>query len=132
MSLFTVQDRQSTNHIRTYGKPSQSEFTVVKVDAYNGINAYLSELSDTCIKSVEDIIKYNDDNNGTEGANPGDHQAFLSGQVRSYVMYEGSTNSFLRTTFEKSANPKARGMRLTCKLWNTHRQSPAQKASTPL
>ena len=48
--------RQSTDHIRTYGKPSQSEFTVVKVDAYNGINAYLSELSDTCIKSVEDIM----------------------------------------------------------------------------
>ena len=59
---------------------------MVKVDAYNGINAYLSELSNTCIKSVEDIIKYNDENSGTEGAYPGDHRAFTSGQAGPYVM----------------------------------------------
>ena len=73
---------QSADRIRAYGKPSESEFTVVKVDAYNGINAYLSELSDTCIKSVEDIVQYNENNSGTEGAYLGDHQAFPSGQVR--------------------------------------------------
>ena len=104
---------------------------MVKVDAYNGINAYLSELSDTCIKSVEDIIQYNENNSGTEGAYPGDHQAFPSGQVRSRVTYRGSTNLFIRTIFEKFAIHKGRGTRLTCKPWNIHRQSPAQRASTP-
>lgn len=103
---------------------------MVKVDAYNGINAYLSELSDTCIKSVEDIVRYNDNNSGTEGAYQGGHQAFPSGQVRSCVMNEGSANSFIRTIFEKFAIHKAGGMRLICKLWNTHRRSPAQRALT--
>lgn len=74
---------KSTDCVGTYGKPSQSEFTVVKVDAYKGINAYLSELSDTCVKSVEDIVSYNDDNGSTEGVYPGDHQGFLLGQVGS-------------------------------------------------
>lgn len=54
---------------------------MVKVDAYNDINAYLPRLSNNPIRSVEDIIKYNDENTGTEGAYPGDHRAFSSGQV---------------------------------------------------
>ena len=128
-SIF--KDVQSTKYIRTYGEPSQSEFTVVKVDAYNGINAYLSELSDTCIKSVEDIIQYVEKNSGTEGAYPGDHQAFPSGLVKSDVTYKGSTNGLIRTIFEKFAVHEARGTRLTCELWSTHRQSPAQRVSTP-
>ena len=64
----------------TLGKPSESEFTVVKVDAYNGINAYLSELSGTSMRSLDDVIEYNDENSGTEGANPGDHAAYPTGQ----------------------------------------------------
>ena len=68
------------NLSREQGEPDQSEFTVVKVDAYNGIKAYLSDLEGTDIKSVEDIIAYNKANTGTEGANPGDHPAFPSGQ----------------------------------------------------
>ena len=87
---------------------------MVKVDAYNGINAYLSELSDTGIKSVEDIVQYNEDNTGTEGAYPGDHQAFPYGQVRLRVTYKGSTDGFIRTIFEEFANYMARGTRLTC------------------
>ncbi|KAL9099056.1 MAG: hypothetical protein Q9163_005385 [Psora crenata] len=63
-----------------YGKASESEFTVVKVDAYNGINKYLSNLSATEIRSVEDIIDFNNRNRGTEGAQAGDHPAFPSGQ----------------------------------------------------
>ncbi len=51
------------------------------------MNAYLSELSNTSIKSVEDIIEYNDNNTGTEGAEPGDHLAFMTGQVSSYIQY---------------------------------------------
>lgn len=65
----------------TYGKPSESEFSVVKVEAYNGINSYLSELSGTPMKSLEDVIEYNEENSGTEGAKPDDHPAFPTGQV---------------------------------------------------
>jgi len=61
---------------------------VAKVDAYNNINAYLSELSNTSIKSVEDIIEYNKNYTGTEGAEPGDHPAFMSGQVSSDVLWK--------------------------------------------
>lgn len=65
----------------TYGKPSESEFSVVKVEAHNGINSYFSELSGTSMKTLEDIIEYNQENHGTEGAQPGDHPAFPTGQV---------------------------------------------------
>lgn len=68
---------------RELGEPSRSEFTVIKVEAYNGINAYLSELSNTDIKSFEDILEFNRENTGTEGARPGDHPAFATGQVSS-------------------------------------------------
>ena len=70
-----------TECCREHGVPQRSEFSVVKVDAYNGINAYLSELSGTSTRTVEDIIAYNTENRGTEGASPGDHAAFPSGQV---------------------------------------------------
>lgn len=74
-----------------FGKTSQAEFTVVKVDAYNGINAYLSQLSGTRMKTIEDIVKYNAENSGSEGANPGDHSAFPSGQdnFREIVQTQG-------------------------------------------
>lgn len=65
----------------TYGKPSESEFTVVKVEAFQGINSYLSELSDTRMKTLANVIEFNEENSGTEGAKPGDHPAFPSGQV---------------------------------------------------
>ncbi|KAJ9668397.1 hypothetical protein H2201_001445 [Coniosporium apollinis] len=63
-----------------FGEPSESEFTVVKVEAYNTINAYLSELSNTSIKNLEDVVAFNEKNAGTEGASPGDHPAFPNGQ----------------------------------------------------
>ncbi|KAL8993802.1 MAG: hypothetical protein Q9169_006073 [Polycauliona sp. 2 TL-2023] len=62
------------------GKASESEYTVVKTDAYNGINACLSQLSETPVKSVEDVLAFNTENTGTEGALPGDVPAFPSGQ----------------------------------------------------
>lgn len=65
----------------TYGKPSESEFSVVKVEAFQGLNSYLSELSGTRMKTLEDVIEYNQENSGTEGAKPGDHPAFPTGQV---------------------------------------------------
>ncbi|KAF2230985.1 amidase signature enzyme [Viridothelium virens] len=63
-----------------FGVPSESEFTIVKVEAYNGINEYLSKLSETDVKTLEDIVAYNLDNRGSEGAQCGDHPAFPSGQ----------------------------------------------------
>lgn len=62
------------------GYQNESEYTVVKVDFYNNINSYLAELTNTDIHTFEDIIKYNIDNVGTEGGEPGVHPAFASGQ----------------------------------------------------
>lgn len=64
----------------TRGYPNESEYTVVKVDFYNNINKYLSELENTEIRTIDDIIQYNFDNDGTEGGNPDVHPAFASGQ----------------------------------------------------
>lgn len=62
------------------GHPNESEYTVVKTDFYNDIKAYLSELNNTNIRSLEDIFQYNIDNVGTEGGLPGVHPAFSGGQ----------------------------------------------------
>ncbi|KAL2071764.1 hypothetical protein VTL71DRAFT_12999 [Oculimacula yallundae] len=64
----------------TRGYANESEYTVVKVDFYNDIRAYLSELNNTAIRSLEDIMRYNIDNVGTEGGLPGIHPAFAGGQ----------------------------------------------------
>ncbi|KAH7636107.1 amidase signature domain-containing protein [Sordaria sp. MPI-SDFR-AT-0083] len=64
------------------GYPNESEYTVVKVDFYNNIKTYLSELENTNIRSLEDIVQFNYDNDGTEGGHPWPqgHPAFRSGQ----------------------------------------------------
>ncbi|SCU89869.1 LADA_0F00210g1_1 [Lachancea dasiensis] len=62
------------------GPVNQSEFTIVKVDFYNNIKSYLSELENTDIRSLEDIVAYNYQFSGTEGGYPGQHPAFSSGQ----------------------------------------------------
>lgn len=64
----------------TRGSPNESEYTYVKVDFYNDIAKYLSELNNTDIRSLEDIVQYNLDNLGSEGGLPGYHSAFKSGQ----------------------------------------------------
>jgi amidase len=66
----------------TRGFPNESEYTVVKVDFYNNIRAYLSELENTHIRSLEDIVAFNYANDGTEGGNawPYGIPAFYSGQ----------------------------------------------------
>ena len=71
----------------TYGKPSESELTVVNVEASQGINSYLSELSETRMKTLEDVIEYNQENSGTEGAKRGAHAAFPSGQVSHVISF---------------------------------------------
>jgi amidase len=64
------------------GYPNESEYTVVKVDFYNNIKAYLSELENTNIRTLEDIVAYNYANDGTEGGYPWPRgiPAFYSGQ----------------------------------------------------
>jgi amidase len=62
------------------GYPNESEYTVVKVDFYNNIKAYLADLENTNIRSLEDIVQYNIDNAGSEGGYPGIQPAFGSGQ----------------------------------------------------
>ncbi|KAI1488254.1 amidase [Biscogniauxia mediterranea] len=66
----------------TRGYANESEYTVVKVDFYNNIRAYLAELGNTDMRSLEDIVRYNYDNDGTEGGHPWPlgTAAFYSGQ----------------------------------------------------
>ncbi|PHH91760.1 hypothetical protein CDD83_10404 [Cordyceps sp. RAO-2017] len=67
---------------RKRGFPNQSEYTVVIVDSYININAYLSELKNTKISKLDHVIKFNEDNAGSEGGFPwpDGHPAFFSGQ----------------------------------------------------
>ncbi|RMJ13990.1 hypothetical protein CDV36_006367 [Fusarium kuroshium] len=66
------------------GFPNESEYTYIKVDFYNNIKTYLSEVSNTNVKSLEDIVKFNKEFDGTEGGYPYEdgkgHPAFASGQ----------------------------------------------------
>jgi amidase len=64
----------------TRGYPNESEYTVVKVDFYNDIKAYLAELNNTDIRGLEDIVRYNIEHVGSEGGIPNVHPAFESGQ----------------------------------------------------
>lgn len=68
----------------TRGFANESEYSYVKVDFYNNIKTYLSELSNTDIRSLEDIVQYNYDNDGSEGGYPykngKGHPAFTTGQ----------------------------------------------------
>ena len=56
------------------------EYTYGKTDFNNDITAYLTELNNTDIRSVADIVQYNIDNVGSEGGIPNVHPAFQSGQ----------------------------------------------------
>lgn len=57
------------------------KITNIYIQFYNNnIAAYLSELTNTNIKSLQDIVDYNNAIVGTEGGLPGIHPAFCSGQ----------------------------------------------------
>lgn len=62
------------------GYANESEYTVMKVDFYNDLRAYLSEVENTEIRNLEDVVQYNYDNSGTEGGFPDVHPAWHSGQ----------------------------------------------------
>ena len=61
-------------------KPEISEITVSKVQTYYLMRDYLSKLKNTPMKSLEDIVRFNDENGGTEGGHAGDLPAFPDGQ----------------------------------------------------
>jgi len=46
----------------TRGHPNEPEYTYVKTDFYNDIAKYLANLNNTSIRSLEDIVQYNIDN----------------------------------------------------------------------
>ena len=50
----------------TRGYPNESSYSYIKVDFYNNIATYLSEVYNTNVKSLEDIVQYNIDNVGSE------------------------------------------------------------------
>ncbi|KAK4223318.1 amidase [Podospora fimiseda] len=64
------------------GGANTSEYTVVKVDFYNNIETYLSELENTTIRTLQDIVDFNYANDETEGGYPWPlgHPAWYSGQ----------------------------------------------------
>lgn len=62
------------------GSANESEYTIVKVDFYNNIATYLSELNQTSMRSLQDLVDYNYANKGTEGGYPDVVPAFKSGQ----------------------------------------------------
>lgn len=62
------------------GATNESEYTVVKVDFYNNIASYLSELENTNMRSLQDIVDFNYANDGFEGGTAGVVPAFASGQ----------------------------------------------------
>ena len=68
----------------TRGRSNESEYTVVAVDFYNNIKSYLAELDNTNIRTLEDIVNFNHENDGSEGGYPypngGGIPAFASGQ----------------------------------------------------
>lgn len=65
-----------------YGEthPEISEITVSKVQTYYLMNDYLSKLRNTPIKTLEDIVRFNDENRGSEGGGAGDLPAWPDGQ----------------------------------------------------
>ncbi|KAJ5342354.1 hypothetical protein N7541_011478 [Penicillium brevicompactum] len=64
----------------TRGFANESEYSYIKVDFYNNLRDYLSEVNNTNVRTVEDLVQYNTDNYGSEGGLPGIHPAFGSGQ----------------------------------------------------
>ncbi|KAH6660394.1 amidase signature domain-containing protein [Truncatella angustata] len=64
------------------GHPERSEFTVVKVDFYNDLKKYLSNLitNPNNIRGLEDVIAYNINHTEREGGVAGTHPAWPTGQ----------------------------------------------------
>lgn len=64
----------------TRGFPNESEYTYIKVDFYNNLQTYLSGLSNTTIRSLADVVRFNNEHAFAEGASSNLNPAFASGQ----------------------------------------------------
>ncbi|KAL8672638.1 MAG: hypothetical protein Q9168_002914 [Polycauliona sp. 1 TL-2023] len=64
----------------TRGRRNESEYTYIKVDFYRNLRTYLQELDNTTIRSVPDLVRFNDKYLYAEGARPSLNPAFASGQ----------------------------------------------------
>lgn len=60
--------------------PETSEITVSAIQTYYLMNDYLSKLETTSIRTLEDVVAYNDNNRGSEGGHRYDIPAFPDGQ----------------------------------------------------
>ena len=71
-----------TSSRERYGdtKPEISEITVSAIQTCYLMDEYLSKLSNTSIHTLADIVKYNNENRGSEGGHPYDIPAFPDGQ----------------------------------------------------
>lgn len=79
---ITVVSANNVDARELYGEtnPEISEITVSKVQTYYLMNEYLSKLKNTPIKILEDIVRFNDENRGSEGGGAGDLPAWPDGQ----------------------------------------------------
>ncbi|KXH40282.1 glutamyl-tRNA(Gln) amidotransferase subunit A [Colletotrichum salicis] len=78
------------------GHPEKSEYTVVLVDFYNNIKKYLSGLQNTKIRSLEDIIKFNYDNDGIEGGYPLNGNYTMPGRIQNDTYWKAL--NYMQTT----------------------------------
>ncbi|KMU79842.1 glutamyl-tRNA(Gln) amidotransferase subunit A [Coccidioides immitis RMSCC 3703] len=62
------------------GYANESKYMIMKVDFYNDLRAYLSEPENTNTRSLEDIVEYNYNDDGTKSRHPDSHPAWLAGQ----------------------------------------------------
>ncbi|KAH8202579.1 hypothetical protein TruAng_003290 [Truncatella angustata] len=86
VNLPSIKEVVPQNAVRDYpssrGHPERSEFTVVKVDFYNDLKKYLSNLitNPNNIRGLEDVIAYNINHTEREGGVAGTHPAWPTGQ----------------------------------------------------
>lgn len=78
-----TRSQTNTNLRERYGNtnPSISEITVSAIQTYYLTNTYLSKLTNTSIRTLDDIVAYNNANSGSEGGHPHDLAAFPDGQA---------------------------------------------------
>ena len=79
------------------GYPNESEFTYIKVDFYNNLQTYLSGLGNTTIRSVADVVQFNNEHAVAEGAYPNLNPAFASGQ--NLLSSSLETNGVMNSTY---------------------------------
>jgi len=89
----------------TRGFPNESEYTYVKTDFYNDIATYLADLSNTDIRSLEDIVQYNLDNVGSEGGLPSMVLPFHSSPIRYKFGTAFSLSDFSRLLIFSDIHP---------------------------